>query len=218
MLPASLEETYHERNSRARTPPPRARDQLRLFGAATKHDGDCDDEEEHTIRRVFELTNTAYPYARPRVVTQLQYLAWPDLDVPRDPRGLLALMQDVEEIVEELEELGAAIGRQTESAFEKTKSMVGVVRQNIKARHERARSRAKEIRAAGERWFSSVSEVGAKVRERVSLAKENARALRETVVLKHARREEARRARQERRDVRRERRGERRARRAQPVN
>ncbi|KAH9903041.1 hypothetical protein C8Q73DRAFT_721421 [Cubamyces lactineus] len=125
---------------------------------------------------------------------------------------------DVEEIVEALEELGAAIGRQTESAFEQTKSMVGVVRQNIKARHERARSRAKEIRAAGERWFSSVSEVGAKVRERVSLAKENARALRETVVSKHARREEARRVRQERRDVRRERRSERRARRAQPVN
>ncbi|KAI0331898.1 hypothetical protein GY45DRAFT_1275211 [Cubamyces sp. BRFM 1775] len=125
---------------------------------------------------------------------------------------------DVEEIVEALEELGVAIGRQTESVLEQSKSMVGVVRQNIKARHERARSRAKEIRAAGERWLSSVSEVGAKVRERVSLAKENARALRETVVSTHTRREEARRARQQRRDVRRERRSERRARRAQPVN
>ena len=47
------------------------------------------DSDEHTIRRVFELTHTGYPAAPPRTVSQLQYLDWPDLDVPKDPRGLL---------------------------------------------------------------------------------------------------------------------------------
>lgn len=56
--------------------------------------------EETTIRRVFELTHTGYPAAPPRRITQLQYLDWPDLDVPKDPRGLLQLMQEVDEIVE----------------------------------------------------------------------------------------------------------------------
>ncbi|KAI8980199.1 hypothetical protein BD414DRAFT_524014 [Trametes punicea] len=128
---------------------------------------------------------------------------------------------DVQEIIEALEELGQAIGRQSESALAQTKSMVDVVRQNLRARHERARTRAKEIRAAGERWFSSMSDVGARMRDRVTMAKENARVVREAVVAKHARREEARRTRQERRDAqrehRRERRAERRAHRAQTV-
>ncbi|KAI0367780.1 hypothetical protein BV20DRAFT_949452 [Pilatotrama ljubarskyi] len=128
---------------------------------------------------------------------------------------------EMQEVVEALEELGQAIGKQTEEALTQTHAMVEVVRQNIRERHERARSRAKEIRAAGGRWLSSVSEVSARVRDKVSMAKENARILRETVVAKHAHREEARRARQERREVRkerrRERRSERRSRRAQPV-
>ncbi|OSD06592.1 hypothetical protein PYCCODRAFT_1431596 [Trametes coccinea BRFM310] len=128
---------------------------------------------------------------------------------------------DVEEVVDALEELGEAIGKQTETALTQTKSMVDGVRQNIRARHERARSRAKEIRAAGERWFSSMTDVSTRMRDRVNTAKENARALRDVVAQTHARREEARRARQERwearREHRRERRADRRARRAQTV-
>ncbi|EKM60366.1 uncharacterized protein PHACADRAFT_246239 [Phanerochaete carnosa HHB-10118-sp] len=57
-----------------------------------------DSQENHTIRRVFELTHAGYPDAPPRTVTQLQYLDWPDLDVPKDPRGLLRLMQEVDSI------------------------------------------------------------------------------------------------------------------------
>ncbi|THG93498.1 hypothetical protein EW026_g7754 [Hermanssonia centrifuga] len=53
------------------------------------------------IRRVFELTHSGYPDAPPRVMTQLQYLEWPDLDVPKDPRGLLKLMREVDDVVEE---------------------------------------------------------------------------------------------------------------------
>lgn len=58
------------------------------------------DEDEHRIKRVFELTNANYPHAPPRIVTQLQFLDWPDLDVPKDPRGLLRLMQEVDDVVE----------------------------------------------------------------------------------------------------------------------
>ncbi|KAI0775193.1 hypothetical protein BD413DRAFT_533905 [Trametes elegans] len=124
---------------------------------------------------------------------------------------------DAQEVLEALEELGQAIGRQTEEALTQANSVVEGVRQNLRARHERARSRAKEIRAAGERWISSVSQMGARVRDRVHTAQENARVLRETVASKHARREEARWARQEHREHRRERRSERWVRRAQPA-
>ncbi|GJE96824.1 tyrosine protein phosphatase domain-containing protein [Phanerochaete sordida] len=58
------------------------------------------DTDDHTIRRVFELTHTGYPSAPPRTVIQLQYLDWPDLDVPKDPRGLLDLMQEVDDAVD----------------------------------------------------------------------------------------------------------------------
>ncbi|KAI0671759.1 hypothetical protein C8Q78DRAFT_1189589 [Trametes maxima] len=128
---------------------------------------------------------------------------------------------DVQEIMDALEELGQALGKQSETALVQTKAVVEDVRRTIRARHERARERAKEIRAAGGRWFSSAYEAGARVRDRVHLARENARALRETVASKQALWEEARWARKERRETRREHRRERRAdrrtRRAQPV-
>ncbi|KAI0736049.1 hypothetical protein C8Q76DRAFT_714283 [Earliella scabrosa] len=60
----------------------------------------ADAENPSTIKRVFELTNTAYPLAPPRIVTQFQYLEWPDLNVPNDPRGVLELMRQVEDAVE----------------------------------------------------------------------------------------------------------------------
>ncbi|KAI0659189.1 hypothetical protein C8Q70DRAFT_933571 [Cubamyces menziesii] len=60
-----------------------------------------DGENLSTIKRVFELTNTAYPMAPPRIVTQFQYLDWPDLNVPDDPRGVLDLMRQVEDTVEQ---------------------------------------------------------------------------------------------------------------------
>ncbi|KAI0089723.1 hypothetical protein BDY19DRAFT_1087893, partial [Irpex rosettiformis] len=64
------------------------------------HKENSGEKEEYTIRRVFQLTNKMYPEAKPRIVTQLQYLDWPDLDVPKDPRGLLELMREVDEVVE----------------------------------------------------------------------------------------------------------------------
>jgi len=49
----------------------------------------------HTIRRVFSLQHTGYPSAKPRTVVQLQYLEWPDMNVPDDPRDLLQLIREV---------------------------------------------------------------------------------------------------------------------------
>ncbi|RPD60096.1 hypothetical protein L226DRAFT_535034 [Lentinus tigrinus ALCF2SS1-7] len=126
--------------------------------------------------------------------------------------------KDIQEILDALDELSRAISRQTEAVWEQSKTTVQVVRENIRARHERAKTRAKELRAVGERLLSSVS---AQVRGRVAMAKENAHALRENV---RVRREESFRVRREWHEVRRERRMERRAvrqerrvRRAQPV-
>ncbi|KAH9931213.1 protein-tyrosine phosphatase-like protein [Fomitopsis serialis] len=61
-----------------------------------KHGSDSDGERD-IVHRVFKLTHTGYPQAKPRVVTQLQYLDWPDFNVPEDPRGLLGLVREVEE-------------------------------------------------------------------------------------------------------------------------
>ena len=113
--------------------------------------------------------------------------------------------KDMQEILDALDELSRAISRQTDAVWEQSKATVQVVRENIRARHERAKTRAKELRAAGERLLSSVS---AQVRGRVALAKENAQTLRDNV---RVRREESFRVRREWHEVRRERRMERRA-------
>ncbi|PFH54689.1 hypothetical protein AMATHDRAFT_231 [Amanita thiersii Skay4041] len=54
-----------------------------------------------TIKRVFELTHIDYPHIKPRKVIHLQYLEWPDMTVPDDPRGVLGLIKDVEAAVAE---------------------------------------------------------------------------------------------------------------------
>ena len=58
-------------------------------------------DPQETVKRVFELTHTGYPDAKPRKIVQLQYLGWQDMNVPDDPRGLLGLIKQVEDAVEE---------------------------------------------------------------------------------------------------------------------
>ncbi|KAF9234974.1 hypothetical protein BU15DRAFT_78523 [Melanogaster broomeanus] len=53
------------------------------------------------ITRTFALSNTSYPGVPPRRVTHLQYLDWPDLNVPEDPQGVLDLVKRVEQAVAE---------------------------------------------------------------------------------------------------------------------
>ncbi|EDR15085.1 uncharacterized protein LACBIDRAFT_300875 [Laccaria bicolor S238N-H82] len=57
--------------------------------------------KSETIKRVFELVHTGHPAAKPRTVVHLQYLEWPDMNVPDDPRGVLGLIKQVQEAVEE---------------------------------------------------------------------------------------------------------------------
>lgn len=54
-----------------------------------------------TIIRRFALSHTSYPGVPPRHITHLQYLDWPDLNVPDDPRGILDLVRRVESAVAE---------------------------------------------------------------------------------------------------------------------
>lgn len=54
-----------------------------------------------TIIRRFALSHTSYPGVPPRHITHLQYLDWPDLNVPDDPRGILDLVKRVESAVAE---------------------------------------------------------------------------------------------------------------------
>ncbi|KAI1796831.1 hypothetical protein LXA43DRAFT_984708 [Ganoderma leucocontextum] len=139
-----------------------------------------------------------------------------DLDVST---VLAQKRNDAQEILDALDELARTIHEQTGSVWEQSKSTVEAAREGLLARHERAKTRAKELRAVGGRLFESVS---AEVRGRVSMAKENARMLRENV---RVRREESFRGRRDRREGRWERRmewraarAERRASRAQPVD
>ena len=55
----------------------------------------------HTVKRVFELSHTAYPATPPRKIIHLQYLEWPDMNVPDDPRGVLGLVRQVDEAVQQ---------------------------------------------------------------------------------------------------------------------
>ena len=51
------------------------------------------------IKRVFRLTHQGYKDAPPRTIVHLQYLEWPDMNVPDDPRGVLKLVKEVDKAV-----------------------------------------------------------------------------------------------------------------------
>ncbi|KAJ7674457.1 hypothetical protein B0H17DRAFT_1140585 [Mycena rosella] len=52
------------------------------------------------IKRTLRLTHAGYPRAAPRRVVQLQYLGWPDMNVPEDARGVLGVVWEVARVVE----------------------------------------------------------------------------------------------------------------------
>lgn len=61
------------------------------FGSAPVMDAASD----AIIKRVFTLHNTQQPHVPPRKIVHLQYLGWPDLNVPESPRGILDLIKHV---------------------------------------------------------------------------------------------------------------------------
>ena len=61
------------------------------FGSIT----DTETASDAIIRRVFTLRNLQQPDAAPRKIVHLQYLGWPDLNVPESSRGILDLIKHV---------------------------------------------------------------------------------------------------------------------------
>ena len=53
-----------------------------------------------TITRRLELSNRDFPLAGTRSIVQMQYLEWPDLNVPDDPRGVLDLVTNLQREVD----------------------------------------------------------------------------------------------------------------------
>lgn len=53
----------------------------------------------HAIVRKFSLSHASHPFHPLREITQLQYAAWPDFDVPTHPRHLLALIENCDAVV-----------------------------------------------------------------------------------------------------------------------
>ena len=61
------------------------------FGSALVMDAASD----AIIKRVFTLRNAQQPHIPPRKLVHLQYLGWPDLNVPESTRGILDLVKHV---------------------------------------------------------------------------------------------------------------------------
>jgi len=76
-------------------------------------------KRSETVRRIFELTHTDFPEAKPRRIVHLQYLEWPDLNVPDDPRGVLGLIKQVDEAVRESQ----VVGQGDEPRYTKSKPL-----------------------------------------------------------------------------------------------
>lgn len=53
-----------------------------------------------TITRRIELSNRDFPLAGTRTIVQMQYMEWPDLNVPDDPRGVLDLVKNLQQEVD----------------------------------------------------------------------------------------------------------------------
>jgi tyrosine-protein phosphatase 2/3 len=53
-----------------------------------------------TITRKLELSHRDFPSAGTRTIVQMQYLEWPDLNVPDDPRGILDLVNNLQQEVD----------------------------------------------------------------------------------------------------------------------
>ncbi|KAK0198083.1 hypothetical protein F5146DRAFT_1018098 [Armillaria mellea] len=95
----------------------------------------CADEEEKThpiIKRTFLLTHSGYPHSKPRRIVHYQYLEWPDMNVPDDPRGVLELIKEVGRGMEESEQHGDNVdinGFTAEDQLSDVDSRTGISRQ-----------------------------------------------------------------------------------------
>lgn len=64
--------------------------------------------EGQTIRRTFMLSHTGRPSLPPRKIVQLQFLGWPDLNVPSSPQSLLRLIRELDALRTEYRSMGGS--------------------------------------------------------------------------------------------------------------
>ncbi|KAG8961398.1 hypothetical protein FRC03_005410 [Tulasnella sp. 419] len=72
----------------------------------TSSSSDPESDPDNIIRRVFKLWHVGHPEEPARIVTQLQYTGWPDLNVPPNSKNVLRLINDVDELVTEYNATG----------------------------------------------------------------------------------------------------------------
>ncbi|THH00222.1 hypothetical protein EW026_g2258 [Hermanssonia centrifuga] len=82
--------------------------------------------------------------------------------------------KDVEELIDALDQLVHAIGRQTMMFWEQSKGTVSLLQSGLKQRNHHAQDRARQMREAGVRWISSV---GSRIRGRAEVARDNAKSI-----------------------------------------
>lgn len=68
-----------------------------------------EDAEKATVRRTFLLSHVDHPEVLPRKVTQIQYLGWPDYDVPDNPQGILGPIRMVDALRAENGDAGSPL-------------------------------------------------------------------------------------------------------------
>ncbi|KAL4252322.1 hypothetical protein ABKN59_002559 [Abortiporus biennis] len=90
----------------------------------------------------------------------------------------VAVKLEVQELIDALDQLAFAIGRQMAIVKDQYRTALSVVKQEFIDRNTRARKNAKRIREMGERFIFTVGE---KLREKTEVAKENARSARERI-------------------------------------
>lgn len=70
-------------------------------------------QEETIIRRTFMLSHDDFPDVLPRKIVQLQYIGWPDQNVPDSPIQLLNLVKEVNALRQEYRASGTGSRRKT---------------------------------------------------------------------------------------------------------
>lgn len=85
-----------------------------------------------------------------------------------------AAVTDIQDLISAVDQLAHAITRHTSLTWTQSKDAVSVLCVSLKARNERAKVRARQIREAGGAWISTLRQ---HVRERAEVARENARSL-----------------------------------------
>ena len=82
-----------------------------------------------------------------------------------------AIATDIQELIAAVDQLAQAISRNAAMALDQSMTAVAVLRVELKQRNERAKERARQIREAGEVWYSTLKE---HFKTRSQAAKENA--------------------------------------------